>query len=96
MKKLIALATVAVMTMVAFADTETVSGITWTYTVKNGCASVGGGSTEFTAVPKSTVGAINHSVKVGRMQCYEYREICVPRLPRAYERGDAGRRDEHR
>ena len=48
-----------------FADTETVDGITWTYTVKNGCASVGGGSIEFTAVPKSTVGAITIPSKLG-------------------------------
>lgn len=36
---------------------ETVSGITWTFTVENGCASVGGGFS-YTAVPKSTSGNI--------------------------------------
>ena len=41
-----------------FALTETVDGITWTYTVANGEASVGGGSSSSTAVPVSTSGAI--------------------------------------
>ena len=40
----------------ALALTETVNGITWTYTVSNGEASVGGGSG--TAVPTATTGAI--------------------------------------
>ena len=43
--------------LTTFADTETVNGITWTYTVSNGKASVGGGSSS-PAVPKSTTGAI--------------------------------------
>lgn len=38
--------------------TETVNGITWTYTVENGEASVGGGSYSSPAVPRSTSGAI--------------------------------------
>ncbi len=42
----------------AFADTETVDGIEWTYTISDGEASVGGGSSSSTAVPKSTTGAI--------------------------------------
>ena len=37
--------------------TETVDGITWTFTVENGCASVGGGFGH-NAVPQSTLGAI--------------------------------------
>ena len=37
---------------------ETVGGITWTYTVANGVASVGSGSSSSPAVPKSTSGAI--------------------------------------
>ncbi len=40
------------------ADTATVNGITWTYTVSNGEASLGGGSSSSTAVPKSTTGTI--------------------------------------
>ena len=40
------------------ADTETVDGIEWTYTVANGVASVGGGSSSSTAVPKATSGVI--------------------------------------
>ena len=39
------------------ADTATVNGITWTYTISNGEASLGGGSSN-PAVPKSTTGAL--------------------------------------
>ena len=38
--------------------TETVNGITWTYMVENGKASIGGGSDSSPAVPISTSGAI--------------------------------------
>ena len=38
-----------------FAATETVDGITWTYTVSDGKAEIGGGSR---AIPRSTTGAI--------------------------------------
>lgn len=40
------------------ADTATVDGITWTYTVSNSEASLGGGSSSQTAVPTSTSGGI--------------------------------------
>ena len=40
------------------AATEIVDGIKWTYTVTDGKASVGGGSSSSTAVPKTTSGAI--------------------------------------
>ncbi|MBQ6010155.1 MAG: leucine-rich repeat protein, partial [Kiritimatiellae bacterium] len=40
------------------AATETVDGITWTYTVANGVASIGGDSSSSTAVPTSTSGSI--------------------------------------
>ena len=50
----------------SFADTEVVDGITWTYTVSNGKASVGGGSySGSTAVPKSTTGAITIPSSLG-------------------------------
>ena len=42
----------------AFADTQTVNGITWTYTVSNGEASVGGGKSVSPAVATSTTGSI--------------------------------------
>ena len=43
----------------ARADTETVGGITWTYTIfSNGEVSIGGGSSFSTAVPKSTSGQL--------------------------------------
>ena len=41
-----------------FSLTETVDGITWTYTVANGVASVGGGAYSAMAVPASTSGTI--------------------------------------
>ena len=42
----------------AFADTATVNGIKWKYTVSNGRVSIGGGNSSSTAVPKSTSGEI--------------------------------------
>ncbi len=45
--------------------TETVDGITWTYTVVDGSASVGGGSSSSTAVSKSTSGAITIPSRLG-------------------------------
>ena len=40
------------------AVTETVNGITWTYSVANGVASVGGGTFDLPAIPKTTSGTI--------------------------------------
>ena len=57
-KKLIALLMVAGFMLGVPAATETVNGITWTYTVSNGKASVGGGSSSSPAVSKTTPGAI--------------------------------------
>lgn len=45
--------------LTSLALTETVNGITWTYVVSNGVASVGGGSVSVRAVPTTTSGAIN-------------------------------------
>ena len=58
MKKAIAISIFLMAAAMTHADTETVDGITWTYTVANGVASVGGGSSSSTAVPKSTSGSI--------------------------------------
>ncbi len=55
----------ACLTQVGYADTETVNGITWTYTVSNGEASLGGGTTSSTAVPTSTTGTITIPSKLG-------------------------------
>jgi hypothetical protein len=53
------LAVVAVtMTFCAESDTETVNGIEWTYTVKDGKASLVRGEDSNRAIPKSTSGAI--------------------------------------
>ena len=43
----------------ALALTETVDGLTWTYTVTNGKASVGTGGSNLTALPKTTKGAVS-------------------------------------
>ena len=51
--------------MVALADTETVDGVTWTYTVSNGEVSLGGGSFDCTAVPTSTSGDITIPSSLG-------------------------------
>lgn len=48
----------ATMTFFAEADTDTVNGIKWTYFVKNGEASIGGGHFSSPAIPESTSGAI--------------------------------------
>ena len=47
------------------AATETIDGITWTYTVLDGCAVVGGDSSYSTAIPISTIGAIKIPTKLG-------------------------------
>ena len=46
------------LAMSLLATTATVDGITWTYTVSNGVATVGGGSSVSTAIATSTSGAI--------------------------------------
>ena len=53
------------LSAIASAGTETIDGITWTYTVSNGVASVGSGSSSGTAVPKATTGAITIPSKLG-------------------------------
>ena len=61
MKWLVVLAGILAFAMTSHAAatyTETVDGITWTFTVENGCASVGGGSTSYKAVQTSTSGNI--------------------------------------
>ena len=50
---------ILLVSLSGFALTETVNGITWTYTVSNGEVSLGGGSPSATAVPISTSGAIS-------------------------------------
>lgn len=49
----------------AFGLTATVDGIKWTYTVSNGNASVGGGTSSTPAVSTSTSGAITIPSKLG-------------------------------
>ena len=58
--------------LISFADTATVDGITWTYTVSNGKASLGGGSSSSTAVPSSTTGALAIPSKLG-----DYTVTCI-------------------
>ena len=45
-------------TLAATTYTETVDGIVWTYTVSNGKASVGGGTSGAPAIPASTAGSV--------------------------------------
>ena len=49
----------------SIANTKTVNGITWTYRVLNGAASIGGGSSSASAVPTSTTGAITIPSSLG-------------------------------
>ena len=56
---------IAISSYAATRYTETVDGITWTYTIENECASVGGGSYSVTAVPKSTSGNITIPSSLG-------------------------------
>ena len=56
--EVIGLTVICISSLSAFADTETVNGITWTYTVSNGEASLGGGSSSSPAVVTSTSGTI--------------------------------------
>ena len=57
MKRLLSILMMAFATN-ALAYTATVNGITWTYTVSNGKASIGSGSSSLRAIPLSTSGAI--------------------------------------
>ena len=63
--QLVIMASVVVYVSSSFAATATVDGITWTYTVSNGKATIGGGSSSSTAVPKSTSGALSIPSSLG-------------------------------
>ena len=54
----LALAALAFAPSPLHAATETVDGITWTYTVTDGVATVGGGTLSSPAVPRSTSGSV--------------------------------------
>ena len=56
-KRMLFVAIVSVAAVCAQAATEIVDGIEWTYTVTDGKASVGGGSSSSTAVLKTTSGS---------------------------------------
>lgn len=58
MKRLIAISVFVMASAIGHAASETVNGITWTYKVANGVASVGDGSSVSTAVPKTTSGSL--------------------------------------
>ena len=73
----------------SFADTEVVDGITWTYTLSNGQASVGKGDYSSTAVPPETIGAVTIPSTLGGCpvtsigdfafyECYGLRSITIP------------------
>ena len=62
MKKL--LMTLVLLPLMALADTETVDGITWTYTISGGTAEVKSGYYS-SAIPTTTIGAINIPLVLG-------------------------------
>ena len=64
-RTLLAAVAATLLPLSALALTATVNGIKWTYTVTDGKASVGGGSSSSTAVPTSTSGAITIPSKLG-------------------------------
>ena len=51
--------------LAAFADMEIVNGVAWGYTIRNGVATVGGGSPSATAVDPSTTGSISVPSSLG-------------------------------
>jgi len=89
MKRLAFALLLAASALRSFALTATVDGLTWTYTVSNGQASVGGGSNSSTAVPTTTTGAISIPATLGGYtvtsigdwafaNCKELTEITIP------------------
>ena len=89
MKRLAFALLLAASALRSFALTATVDGLTWTYTVSNGKASVGGGSSSSTAVPTTTTGAISIPATLGGypvtsigdwafVGCTELTEITIP------------------
>lgn len=65
MRKILAMLFMVFATSAWAYYTETVNGITWTYTVSDGKATIGSGSSSITAVPQSTKGAINIPPSLG-------------------------------
>ena len=56
--KLVATLYLALLSIMSFADTETVGGITWKYTVTSGKATIMGSQTGVSAIPVTTEGDI--------------------------------------
>ena len=88
-KILVSLAVAVLTALHAHALTETVNGITWTYIVSNGKASVGGGSSSSRAIPISTSGEIAIPSILGGYPvtsigecafwgCYGLRSVTIP------------------
>ena len=87
--KIVMLCFLAVITRGILAATAYVDGLNWTYTVANGVASLGGGSSTSTAVPTSTTGAITIPESLGGYpvksvgdsafsQCYSLTSVTIP------------------
>ena len=51
--------------LTSLAETAEVNGVTWTYTVTNGCASIGSGSAWNAAIPRSTSGCVTVPSSLG-------------------------------
>ena len=81
MKRVMTISIFAMAATMIHADTETVNGITWTYTVTGDTVSIGGGSSSSTAVPTSTSGAITipsmlGSKQVSSIAAYAFSDCC--------------------
>ena len=68
-------AALALLSTAALADTQTVAGIQWTYTVSGNTASIGGGDS-IRAVPLDTTGAIVIPSTLGGHRD-RHRELCL-------------------
>ena len=66
-RKIFYMLVATVMIQISDAATETINGISWTYTVSNGEATVGGGSSSSPAIATSTSGAITVPTTLGGM-----------------------------
>ena len=65
MKWMLAVVALAMIPMLALADTEVVDGVEWTYTVSDGKAKVGPVSFSDSAIPRDTEGAVSIPATLG-------------------------------
>jgi len=86
-KKLLLL--MAMMPLMALADKQVVDGIEWTYTARDGQATVGSGESYAPAIPTTTAGAITIPSRLGGCpvttiggyafyRCYSLTSVTIP------------------